>query len=92
MHKKIEIEEVAADLSSYIDRVAHHGERFLLTQAGTPIAELRPVPARGRLGDLPKLLTALPRLDAADAAAFADDLAAAREQLRENPPRDQWES
>jgi putative addiction module component (TIGR02574 family) len=44
-------------------------------------AELRPVTAGMRLGDLPELLASLPRLGAEEAAAFEADLTAARAEL-----------
>ncbi|MDP2956166.1 MAG: hypothetical protein Q8N53_07075 [Longimicrobiales bacterium] len=40
--------------------------------------ELTPPPRGPRLGDLPRLLAALPRLGVAEAEVFAADLAAAR--------------
>jgi hypothetical protein len=45
-----------------------------------------------RLGDLPGLLASLPRLGPEDAAAFEDDLATARDQIRNLPEDDVWES
>lgn len=86
------VTDVARNFADYINRVVFKRERFILTRSNRPVAELRPVPAGGRLGDLPDLLAALPRLAPADADAFAKDLAAAREQLGEHPPRDPWES
>ena len=71
---------------------ALHVEHFVLMRGRRAVAELRPVPAGMRLGDLPELLASLPRLGSEDAAAFEDDLATARDQLRRLPENDVWES
>jgi antitoxin (DNA-binding transcriptional repressor) of toxin-antitoxin stability system len=57
------------------------GERIVLTHLGKPVAELRPFAAPRRLGELPDILAALPRLTESEAAAFADDLDRARNEL-----------
>ncbi len=57
-----------------------------------PLAELRPLPAGTRLGELPALLDALPRLSAAEAADFATDLEAARAELSQAEEREAWPS
>jgi antitoxin (DNA-binding transcriptional repressor) of toxin-antitoxin stability system len=86
------VTEVARHFAAYINRVAFRGERFTLMRGNKPVAELRPVPAGRRLGELPELLASLPRLSPADAAALADDLDAARQELGEQPLRDPWAS
>lgn len=86
------VTEVARNFADYINRVAFHGERFILVRGRRAVAELRPVPAGKRLGELPGLLASLPRLGEADAAALADDLAVARGELEGAPLHDPWES
>jgi antitoxin (DNA-binding transcriptional repressor) of toxin-antitoxin stability system len=86
------VTEVARHFADYINRVAFRGERFTLMRGNKPVAELRPVPAGRRLGELPELLASLPRLSPADAAALADDLDAARQVMAEQPLRDPWAS
>jgi antitoxin (DNA-binding transcriptional repressor) of toxin-antitoxin stability system len=86
------VTEVARHFADYINRVAFRGERFTLMRGNKPVAELRPVPAGRRLGELPGLLASLPRLSPEDAAALADDLEAARQEMAEQPLRDPWAS
>jgi antitoxin (DNA-binding transcriptional repressor) of toxin-antitoxin stability system len=86
------VTEVARHFADYINRVAFRGERFTLMRGNKPVAELRPVPAGRRLGELPELLASLPRLAPEDAAALAEDLDAARQELAEQPLRDPWAS
>lgn len=86
------VTEVARDFADYVNRVAFHGERFVLMRGRRAVAELRPVPAGMRLGDLPELLASLPRLGAEEAAALEADLGAARDQLGTMPEADVWES
>jgi antitoxin (DNA-binding transcriptional repressor) of toxin-antitoxin stability system len=86
------VTEVARHFADYVNRVAFRGERFTLMRGKKPVAELRPVPAGRRLGELPELLSSLPRLSAEDAAALAEDLDAARQEIAEQPLRDAWAS
>jgi antitoxin (DNA-binding transcriptional repressor) of toxin-antitoxin stability system len=86
------VTEVARNFSEYINRVAFHGESFLLLRGKRPVAELRPAPAGKRLGELPELLASLPRLSESEAAALAEDLAEARSELSRAPLRDPWDS
>lgn len=85
------VTDVLRNFSDYINRVVYRRERFVLIRGGRPVAELSPVPAGTRLGDLPALLRALPPLGD-DAASLADDLEAARAELDAHPPEDRWES
>lgn len=86
------VTEVARNFAEYINRVAFRGERFTLMRGSKPVAELRPVPAGKRLGELPALLASLPRLSPEDASALTEDLEATRADLREQPLRDPWAS
>lgn len=86
------VTEVIRNFADYINRVAYRRERFILVRGGKPVAELSPVPAGTRLGDLPALLESLPRLSPEEAEAFDEDLARARSELEAHPPEDAWES
>jgi antitoxin (DNA-binding transcriptional repressor) of toxin-antitoxin stability system len=86
------VTEVARHFADYINRVAFRGERFTLMRGNKPVAELRPVPAGRRLGELPELLASLPRLSPEDASSLEEDLDVARRQLAEQPLRDPWAS
>ena len=86
------VTEVARNFADYINRVAYRQERFTLMRSGKPVAELGPVPAGKRLGELPDLLKSLPRLGAAEAESLAKDLEAGRDLLRKAEVRDPWDS
>ncbi len=86
------VTEVARNFSDYINRVAFRGERFILMRGSKPVAELRPVPAGKRLGELLELLASLPRLSPEDASALAEDFEVARTELDEQPLQDPWAS
>ncbi|MFL6194779.1 MAG: type II toxin-antitoxin system Phd/YefM family antitoxin [Thermoanaerobaculia bacterium] len=86
------VREVAENFTKYIDRVVHHGEKFVLVQGERPVAELRPVAERRLVRDLPDLLASLPRLAPEDLEAFESDLDQARAELGRLPIRDPWES
>ena len=86
------VTEVARNFADYINRVAFRGERFTLMRGSKPVAELRPVPAGKRLGELPDLLASLPRLSPDDASALAEDIEVARTELDEQPLQDPWAS
>lgn len=81
------VAEVARHFAEYIDRVSCRGESFVLVRGNRPVAELRPLPAGKRLGELPVLLASLPHLSPAEADELADDLTAARQALA----REAWE-
>lgn len=92
MRSSPSVTEVARNFADYVNRVAFRGEHFVLMRGRRAVAELRPVPAGMRLGDLPGLLASLPRLGPEDAAAFEADLATARNQMQHLPVGDVWES
>lgn len=81
------VTEVARHFAEYIDRVSYRGESFVILRGNRPVAELRPLPAGKRLGELPALLASLPHLSPAEADELADDLEAARLALA----REAWE-
>ena len=86
----VTVTQVARNFAEYVNRVAYRRESFTLLRGKKPLAELRPLPAGARLSELPGLLASLPRLTAAEAGEFAEDLAAAQSELGE--ARDAWQS
>ena len=86
------VTDVARNFADYINRVTFRGEHFLLLRGRKPVAELRPVPAGRKLGELPALLASLPRLSPSDAEGFSDDLSRAASEMPPQLPRDPWES
>jgi len=91
MHSQPSVAEVARHFTEYLDRVANRGETFVLMREGKPVAELRPVVASRRLGDLPEVLASLPHLTEEEAASFDEDITAARAELNRTAIRDPWE-
>lgn len=90
--KVLTVTEAVRHFSEYVNRVAYRNEAFVLRKGKKSVAELRPLPVGRRLGDLPAILHSIPHLPPADAAAFAKDLAAAREDLAGTEMRDPWAS
>lgn len=92
MYETRSVTEVARRFADYINRVVYRGERFVLTRGNKPVAELAPLPAGKRLGELPGLLSSLPELSEGEASEFADDLDEARSSLSSAGVRDPWSS
>ncbi len=92
MKHTISVTEAARNFADIVSRVFYRGERFVLERGGKPVARLIPVPRGGRLGDLPGLLEAVPRLSIEDAEALGRDVHEARESLPELSDEDPWES
>jgi antitoxin (DNA-binding transcriptional repressor) of toxin-antitoxin stability system len=92
MSQTLSVTEVARHFAEYINRVAYRGECFVLVRGNKPIAELRPLPAGKRLGELPALLASLPHLSETEATQFTDDLTAARAALARVEVHDPWRS
>jgi len=86
------VTEVARNFADYINRVAFRRETFVLMRGKRAVAELRPVPIGGRLGELSELLASLPRLSAEESQAMAADVERAREELARHALRDPWAS
>ena len=86
------VTEVARNFAEYVNRVAFHGERFVLVRGKRQVAELRPVPGGRRLSELPGLLAGLPRLGDAEAEAFEKEWTKARSGLSMPDVEDEWES
>jgi hypothetical protein len=92
MSQSLSVTEMARRFAEYVNRVAYRRESFVLVRGKRPIAELRPLPAGGRLSELPALLASLPRLSPEDAESFAADLETARREFADPGVRDPWES
>ena len=86
------VTEVARHFSDYVNRVTYRNESFVLLKGKKAVAELRPLPQGRRLGDLPSILQAAPRLSDSEAKAFACDLDEARASLGSIEERDPWAS
>lgn len=92
MGRRVIVSEAVRNFADYINRVAYRGESFTLIRGNKPVAELAPVVAGRRLGDLPYLLASLPPLDESEAGEFAGDVSRARSELSSVPVRDPWGS
>jgi len=90
--KALTVTEAVRHFSDYINRVAYRNESFVLHKGKKAVAELYPVPSGRRLGDLPDILSSLPRLSDKETAAFAADLDAFRETTSKDELRDPWVS
>jgi antitoxin (DNA-binding transcriptional repressor) of toxin-antitoxin stability system len=88
----LSVTEAVRNFSDYVSRVFYRRETFILRKGKKAVAELRPLPAGRRLGDLPGIMRSLPGLSPGDAEAFADDLEAARQEIASDGLRDVWES
>lgn len=90
MRIEASVTELLRNFSDYVNRVVYRRERFVLLRGGKPVAELSPLPGGTRLGDLPAILDAVPRLPPEEAEAMAEDLDDARST--QGSPGDPWES
>ena len=88
----LSVTELVRNFSEYIGRIAFRGESFLVVKGRRPVAELRPVHAGRRLGDLTRIAEALPPLAEGDADVFARQVAEARQQYGEERLRDPWDA
>jgi antitoxin (DNA-binding transcriptional repressor) of toxin-antitoxin stability system len=88
----VTVTQVARHFAEYLNRVAYRRESFTLVRGNKLLAELRPLPQGARLSELPGLLASLPHLSPSEAAEFADDLTAAREELARAEVSDAWQS
>lgn len=86
------VTEAVRNFSEYINRVFYRHESFILYKGKNAVAELKPIPAGRRLGDLPGILESLPRLSADEADAFLSDIDEAREAIDKVPVGNPWES
>ena len=82
MAKTMTVTEAARGFSDLINRVHYKNETTILVRGGKPVAQLVPVLSSAKLGaDLAALWATLPHLGAAEAAAFGEDIAAAKAEL-----------
>lgn len=88
----VSVTEMARHFSDYLNRVSYAGESFLLVRGKKVLAELHPAPRGRRMGDLPALFKALPRMEPEDVRDFSRDVEAAKKRLNRRPVRDPWES
>lgn len=89
MGESLSVTEVARNFADYLNRVAYRRESFVLVRGGKALAELRPLRAGRRLGELPGLIASLPRLDDEE---FGADIESAREELANRGVADPWQS
>ena len=92
MWRNVSVTEFVRNFADLINRVAYRREQLRLVRGGRVLAEVRPAPEAGRLGDLPELLASLPRLGAVEAGALERDLERARKQLARKSLRNPWDS
>jgi hypothetical protein len=90
--KTLSVTEAVRHFSDYVNRVSYKHESFLLCRGKKAVAELRPVPQGRRLGDLPAIVAALPRLDRKVADDFIRDVEKVRAAMPREKVRDPWES
>ena len=89
---RLSVTELVRNFSEYVNRVAYRNERYVLTKGRKPVAELRPIPYKRTLGELPALLESLPPLSEEEATLFAADIDDARDRLPPSAPADPWRS
>ena len=92
MTKEVSVKDMSRQFSEIMNRVTYKGEHFLLRRGNRVVAELRPAPAGGRLGDLSSLLSALPKLSHQESNAFARDLKKLKKELQRHAPKTPWVS
>lgn len=87
--RTLSVTEAARRFADIVNRAFYRHETTVLVKNGVPVAYVAPmaptgIPAR----ELAHRWPLLPRLSPADAAAFADDVAAARAEM--GAPADPW--
>jgi antitoxin (DNA-binding transcriptional repressor) of toxin-antitoxin stability system len=85
MRKKISATEAVRKFSEILSQVHYKGESYTVLRGGKSVASISPVtePLEGKnLGELKRLLAAIPKLGA-EAETFEADIRAARESLRD---------
>ncbi|MBL8029596.1 MAG: hypothetical protein JNL74_24485, partial [Fibrobacteres bacterium] len=86
------VTEAARHFSDYINRVTYRNDTFILKKGTRSVAEIRPIPMGRRIGDLPAILNALPKLTSKEAKSLSNDIDKARAELNKQSLRDPWES
>jgi len=88
----LSVTDAARNFSEYVNRVNYRGDRFVLVKGGREVAELKPVPKGRRLSELGSLLKRSARLDPEEAAAFEEDIDAARLEINNEELLNPWDS
>jgi len=88
---EITVTELARQLSDFVNRVTWRGEEFIITRGGKPVAALSPVPSSVRVGDLGKVLAALPSLADGDLDDF-EQASTQAHQVHSDELVDPWQS
>ena len=90
----LSVTDAVRHFSDYLNRVAYRREAFVLQRGRQKLAELRPLQQGLCLGDLPGLLSRLPKLASGDSAAFEADVRACRKEANicQEGLRDPWVS
>ncbi len=77
--RTLSVTDAARRFADVVNRAFYRHETTVLLKNGVPVAFVAPMAPTGiPAGELAHRWTLLPRLSPSDAAAFADDLAAAR--------------
>lgn len=88
----ITITEISRNFSDFINRVAYRGESFTVLRGKKAVAEIRPVPAGRKLGEMKSILESLPRLSPQEAEDFDKDLEQIRKEGNREMLGDPWAS
>jgi len=88
--KTLTVTDATRHFSDYINRVAYRSERFILRKGRRLMAELRPLAEERLLGELPDIISALPRLSERETADFAEDLRRNRKKAAHERMRNPW--
>ena len=90
METTLTVTEAARAFSDLINRVVYRGDTAILTRNGSVVARIVAEPRHETTGlNLAAALESAPRLSPGEAAAFADDIEAARRELNQ-PAADPW--
>jgi antitoxin (DNA-binding transcriptional repressor) of toxin-antitoxin stability system len=91
MAQTLTVTQLARNFAYYINRVTYCHERFILTKANRPVAEIRPLPRTRKLWELPAILSSIPHFTVDEAESFGRDIDEARERMNKLGIRDPWE-
>lgn len=87
--RSLSVTDAARRFADVVNRAFYRHETTVLLKNGVPVAFVAPMAPTGiPAGELAHRWALLPRLTASDAAAFAEDVAAARADVV--PPIDPW--
>ncbi len=80
-----------SDFYDYITRIACNGESFVLIKGEQAVAELLPISAGKKLGELEEILESLPKFSKQELEDFAKDLSDIRKQSDSERLKNTWE-